>query len=80
MTGGSQKPRGRPNRKGIGRKQGTHKKKATTYREKLAVVNYFTATNDMAMTRQEFYPELNDAAWDSKRKLIYEWKKKIFVI
>jgi hypothetical protein len=66
---------GRPSLVGKGRSTSAHKLVSLTYARKAAILRYFETTACMQRVRSKFYSDLDDAAWASKRKQVYAWRK-----
>lgn len=66
---------GRPSLVGKGRSTSAHKLVSITYARKAAILHYFETTACMQRVRSKFYFDLDDAAWASKRRHIYAWRK-----
>ena len=65
---------GRPRMNGDGRKAPKHTRTSVSNEMKLEIVRFFDS-HGMAATRSQYYKTLNDNAWESRRKLIYQWCK-----
>ncbi|ETO77588.1 Exportin-6 [Phytophthora nicotianae] len=71
---GRSKPPGRPRITGQGRTKPTHRRRCTTNRLKLEIVEYFFECNKrMQKTVDKYFSTLSSKSKDSKRKLIYTW-------
>ncbi len=67
------KPTGRTLVKGISKDSLSFKRTAYKVDLKLAVLAYWSESHDVERTLRKFWP--NDLDYESKRKMIYRWKK-----
>ncbi|TYZ60096.1 hypothetical protein PybrP1_005928 [[Pythium] brassicae (nom. inval.)] len=66
---------GRQRVSGPGRQENQHKRAATSFEGKLAVIRHFQLSKDMRFTIEHFYPGLEKVAARAKARVVYRWVK-----
>lgn len=66
---------GRKSLGGPGRLKNKNARTAFTARHKLAMVAGFDELGDVSAVIRKFYPNLACSRFDSRRKLIYQWRR-----
>lgn len=64
---------GRSRINGVGRQQKQNKRAATSFQDKLQVIQHYEASRDMQATVLKFYPELNESERRAKARVVYRW-------
>ncbi|TYZ58731.1 hypothetical protein PybrP1_010813, partial [[Pythium] brassicae (nom. inval.)] len=65
------KPPGRQRVRGAGRKEKQHVRRAYEFEHKLAIINFFRATNDIGAAVNRYFPGLDARANTARKKKIY---------
>lgn len=60
---------------GPGRLEKQHKRAATSFEDKLAVITHFQSSKDMRLTVEHFYPGLDKVGVRAKARVVYRWVK-----
>ncbi|TYZ63468.1 hypothetical protein PybrP1_011796 [[Pythium] brassicae (nom. inval.)] len=69
------KPPGRQQMRGAGRKEKQHVRRAYQFEHKLAIINFFRATNDIGAAVNRYFPGLDARTNTAKKKQIYKWER-----